>query len=627
MNENITYYLYKYVNNPDPQYAVMLKGKWGCGKSFFIQRWLKEYKEKVADDELVLEPIYVSLYGLKETSQITNAIDKVLHPILHSKGAEFTKKLFKFAGKIAFRTSLDWNKDESENVTFESTLDSLSVFATKDQSVVKSKLIVFDDLERCLIDMKLLLGYINNFIEHGACHVIIVGDETHASEESKKTLIEFKEKTVGRELEVQPDNLTAIRYFLNEDVPLVDWLKDKADFINEVFSATKCNNLRLVRQCLYDYSELYGEVSDYLSEKNEIFMLPLLATYLVCYCEIRGEYQDLLADWNFGYFTGLIGDETTKNRISELQGKYRVLSEKYKFEILDGNHIPQIVRAIQTGFSIKDYVIDVLQQLTQGSSRQEKLAGFENMQTEEFINECDALSDDICSGKISNMYMLGRSLALLAFFDDKKIYWTNQATISLSKKKIADTYKAQTDKDELYKSKLAFSHGLSSFGSLNETSIDRDILEFSNAMFDENEKRLLNKIEIALSDLNDTNVGSLSQLSMNPTPDRQCEYNMTSVFKNLDANQVFDAIKKLSNSSIMEFCHFMRFHFRFGFSLGSGCNQYKDDLIFLQNLQSLVKQECSKRKSVDGYVFTKLSKHIDGAISRASGNNEPVCEE
>lgn len=627
MNENITDYLYKYVNNPDPQYAVMLKGKWGCGKSFFIQKWLKEYKEKVADDELVLEPIYVSLYGLKETSQITNAIDKVLHPILHSKGAEFTKKLFKFAGKIAFRTSLDWNIDESENVTFESTLDSLSVFATKDQSVVKSKLIVFDDLERCLIDMKLLLGYINNFVEHGACHVIIVGDETHASEESKKTLIAFKEKTVGRELEVQPDNLSAIRYFLNDDVPLVGWLKDKADFINEVFSATKCDNLRLVRQCLYDYSELYGEVSDYLSEKNKSLMLSLLATYLVCYCEIRGEYQDLLADWNFGYFTGLIGDETTKNRISELQGRYRSLSEKYEFEILDRNHIPHIVRAIQTGFSIKDYVADILQQLTQGSSRQEKLASFLNMQSEDFINECKALSDDICSGEISNMYMLGRSLALLAFFDDKKIYWINQATISLSKKKIADTYKAQTDKDELCKTKLAFSQGLSSFGSLNETSIGRDILEFSNAMFNESEKQLRNKIEIALSNLNDTNVGSLSQLSMSPTPDRQCEYNMTSVFKNLDATQVFDAIQKLTNSSIIEFCHFLRSHFRFGFSLGSGCNQYQDDLIFLQNLQSLVKQECSKRKSVDGYVFTKLSKHIDGAISRASGNNEPVCEE
>ena len=581
----------------------------------------------VADDELVLEPIYVSLYGLKETSQITNAIDKVLHPILHSKGAVFTKKLFKFAGKIAFRTTLDWNKDGSEDVTFESTLDSLSVFATKDQSVVKTKLIVFDDLERCLIDMKLLLGYINNFVEHGACHVIIVGDETHATEKSKQTLIEFKEKTVGRELEVQPDNLAAIRFFLNDDVPLIDWLKDKADFINEVFSATKCDNLRLVRQCLYDYSELYGEVSNLFSEKNESFMLSLLATYMVCYCEIRGEYQDLLADWNNRYFAGLISNEKTKNRISELQGKYRSLSEKYEFEILDRNHIPQIVRAIQTGFSIKDYVANILQQLTQGSSRQEKLAGFLNMQTEEFINECDALSDDICSRKISNMYMLGRSLALLAFFDDKKIYCIPQATTDFSKKIIADTYKDQTDKDELYKSKLAFSQGVSSFGSFNETSIGRDILEFSNTIFDECEKRLPNKIELVLLNLNESNVGSLSQLSMSSTPDKHCSYDLTSIFKNLDANQVFGAIQKLSNSSIMEFCQFLRFHFKFGFSLGPGCNQFQDDLCFLQNLQSLVKLECSKRKSVDCYVLNKLSKHINCAISRASGNNEPVCEE
>ena len=174
---------------------------------------------------------------------------------------------------------------------------------------------------------------------------------------------------------------------------------------------------------------------------------------------------------------------------------------------------------------------------------------------------------------------------------------------------------------------VLYSQGVSSFGSFNETSIGRDILEFSNTIFDKCEKRLLNKIEVTLSNLNDTNVGSLSQISMSPTPDRQCEYSMTSVFKNMDANQVFGSIQNLSNSSIMEFCQFLRFHYKFGFSLGPGCNQFQNDLNFLQNLQSLVKQECSNRKSVDSYVFTKLSKHIDGAISRASGNNEPVCQE
>ena len=44
MNEQISQYLNNYMTNPDPQYAVMLKGKWGCGKTFFISNWIKEYK-------------------------------------------------------------------------------------------------------------------------------------------------------------------------------------------------------------------------------------------------------------------------------------------------------------------------------------------------------------------------------------------------------------------------------------------------------------------------------------------------------------------------------------------------------------------------------------------------------
>ena len=262
--------------------------------------------------------------------------------------------------------------------------------------------------------------------------------------------------------------------------------------------------------------------------------------------------------------------------------------------------------------------------MSQGSSRQEKLAWFVNLQSEEFIEECNAMSAEIMSGNITNMYILGRSLALLAFFDAKRIFWTNQSTIAIAKKLISDKYKAQTDKDELYKIRTGFYQGVSSFGSFNETFVGRDIMDFSNLIFDECESQMLNKLETVLSNLNDTNVDLLSQLSMSPTPDRQCAYNMTSVFKKLDAERVFISIQHLSNASIIKFCQFISFHFSFGYSLGAGCNRFQDDLDFLQNLQRLVKSECIRRKSVDGYVFSYLSKNIDGAISRASGENGPI---
>lgn len=140
MNELISKYLSDYMHNPDPQYAVMLKGKWGCGKSFFVNKWIEEYTN--AGEGVSLKPIYVSLYGLKNTSQITESIDRVLHPLLYSKGAELTKKLFKIAGKVVLKTSFDVDKNGSEDISFDATLDSLSILLSKD-NIIGNKLIIF----------------------------------------------------------------------------------------------------------------------------------------------------------------------------------------------------------------------------------------------------------------------------------------------------------------------------------------------------------------------------------------------------------------------------------------------------------------------------------------------------
>ena len=73
MNKGLVEYLDEYMLNPDPQYAIMINGKWGCGKTFFIKKWMKAYEEGKNNTEKILKPIYVSLYGLKETAQITSA--------------------------------------------------------------------------------------------------------------------------------------------------------------------------------------------------------------------------------------------------------------------------------------------------------------------------------------------------------------------------------------------------------------------------------------------------------------------------------------------------------------------------------------------------------------------------
>lgn len=625
MNANITQFLFTYMDNPDPRYAVMLKGKWGCGKSFFIQNWIELYKEKIKDGDAVLDPIYVSLYGLSSTSQITSAIDRVLHPFLYSKGVEITKKILKIAGKIAFRASLDWNDDGKEDVSMDATLDSLSLLASCDDNAsLGPKLIVFDDLERCLIDMKLLLGYINNFVEHGACHVVIVGDETHTTDDTKAKLLEFKEKTVGREFEVMPDMGAALDYFIDNDVPLTEWLKSKKVFILDCFQSTKCNNLRLLRQCLYDFSVLYNETDEHLLKDGDVFMTAVLGSYVVVYCEYRGENRDLLKEWDWSYFHGLSGDETTKERISNLQNKYSFIANKYRIEVLDSSHIKQIIHEIETGLSLKAYVEISLNQLQGKVSLQDKLAEFVNLSNEEFEQAYNELVCEINTGKSPNLYVLGRSLALLVFFNYKMIHTIAGDTVSHAKDMIAHFYASIDNKDALYQARASFIQGISSFGKFCDNPLGKDISEFAKVEFEKRDGKLKNKMEEALLNMDNDNIGKLLELSGESTPDQRCEYSWISVFKNVDANMISDRILRLNNKSIQNLCQFFSYHYKFSFRFAGGDNRYADDLSVLQHINERLREELTNRDGVDGYVLSSLIKYITGSIRRASGDNEPI---
>ena len=543
MNEQISQYLNKYITNPDPQYAVMLKGKWGCGKTFFISNWIKEYKKGFQKGENTLDPIYVSLYGLNKTSQITKAIDCALHPYLYSKGAKFTKELFKIAGKIAFKTSLDWNNDGKEDISLDATLDSFSFLTSDLNQTIGTKLIVFDDLERCLIDMKLLLGYINNFVEHGSCHVILVGDETHVRDETKKILVEFKEKTVGREFELEPDIDTAITHFLTKDIPLSEWLQNQKELITDIFNATNCNNLRILRQCLYDFNTLFLEVEKDLTEMNITLMQSILATYIATYCEYRGEYHDLFTEWDWSYTAVAVGDEETKNRLSNLQYKYREIIEKYNFEVLNHDHINKIIYEIETGNSLQTYVKDLLKQIQHETTPQDKLSNFINMPSETFEAECSALIDNVENNKIPNMYMWGRSISLLSIFDEEGLYCFKPETISLAKNYIKEIYSYQTNKEELYELRNSFYQGIHYIRqryNLKISKIENDFLGFTKEIFETYEKNIKDKFENALLNLTDENIESLVGLSQEATSDHQCSYDMISAFKNIDIDCLYN---------------------------------------------------------------------------------------
>lgn len=131
-------------------------------------------------------------------------------------------------------------------------------------------------------------------------------------------------------------------------------------------------------------------------------------------------------------------------------------------------------------------------------------------------------------------------------------------------------------------------------------------------------------MEEVLINLNDDNVEELIKLSNEPTPDHHCSYKMTSVFQNINAKTFANNILNLSNDGLNSLRQFFSIHYEFHCILGNGCNRFSEDLPILKKVKDIVKKELPNRVSVNKYMLTHLLRYIEGAISRASGENDAI---
>lgn len=626
-NDNIRNYLNAYVMNPDPRYAVMLKGKWGCGKSYFIDGWLKAYQqsdEGVGAEDIVLKPVKVTLYGLKNTDQITKAIDREIHPFLYSKGMQVAKKILKVAGRIVLKTGFDLNGDEKDDGTFSASLDSLSLLESNDESIKGVRFLIFDDMERCLIDMKELLGYINYFVEHCGCHVVLIGDEQKVEGTQKKLLDEFKEKTVGREFEVEPDVEAAVTIFIEEDMPRVEWLHEYRDLIIQVFKATECANLRILRQCIYDFKSQCLLLDPKLVENDQVALKNLLGNFVSVYCEYKGKNREVIKGWRNSYFWALSSDKETpeKKAIRELQGKYSPTNTD-GIDVLNTNMMPQIVWHLESGYDIKDFIEKMLKQDQAPLTIVDRLAQYYNMSNDEFIPLCKEAEEMLLRNDIPNLYSFGRTVAFMAFFHEERLYWATQALISRVKYYLAEMINREKDKEQLYELRISFFSGMQSFGANKPLSMVVDIAEYLSQIFNAKEATLTSRMEEALLNLSDENVGQLESLDKSTAPDKQSEYSLTPIFYRLDPCVLMERIRKLSNEGKRAFGSFLTQHYLL-FAYGDSTKQYEDDHDVIARLRQLTEEEVNKTQSVERYTYDYLLNILDAAEKRCGGDRNAL---
>ena len=220
-----------YVNNDKANYAVLINGVWGSGKTYLYEHELKKEILKTENGKSNRKAnIYISLYGITSVEQLSKELLISFLMEVKLRGDKNKKKLYKQMNRAMGIFSK----------TFSFSINGLSIDIDKGIEEIKNNIqfkdmiISFDDFERCNIPVNELFGVINNLVEHCNCKVIILADEDNIGKMYANTNVEAKYLTLlsGRSLKVN-ENQTAQG---NKEGANAITIKELKEFNEEMYS-------------------------------------------------------------------------------------------------------------------------------------------------------------------------------------------------------------------------------------------------------------------------------------------------------------------------------------------------------------------------------------------------------
>ena len=312
-----------YIRSDYTDYAIMINGEWGSGKTYFWNHKIRNKIETMHINGKQYTTIYMSLYGISNLEEIskkifietTQLMDKNLKKFMNSHNQSTIPEYAKTGLDMANFFGVTQNGDK---------LDYGEFFSTDD------KILCFDDLERANVDVIDILGYINNFVEHDHIKTIIICNEKELSTKLKSNNIEMKtfiatylldkekklfennkpmvekiqdtiedvfdkandyerikEKLIGETFEYQPEftyiiNGILMRY---ERYPeLIRFLKSNTSLIISTFEKSGTRNLRILKHALADFKKIFDMVNkSYPNTNNRILQTMLIFTIAVSF--------------------------------------------------------------------------------------------------------------------------------------------------------------------------------------------------------------------------------------------------------------------------------------------------------------------------------------------------------
>ena len=246
MNDYLIKELKKYILNDRVNYAVLINGEWGSGKTHFIKEELIPslnndiVKNNDTPSNKFKKPIYVSLYGV-------DSLDSISTQIYLSLSEKYSK---------IFSLGLNAMKVFKPDLGYSDALKILD-----DKINLNNYVLIFDDLERINMDINMCLAYINSFVEHNKLKVIIIANENEIGKNDFNKNYELKIiSTMQENINYNdPEKKDAFGKKIDKTTPDVSTIKERVNRIYEI----NCN-YRLIKE------KLIGKTYKYKSDLNMV---------------------------------------------------------------------------------------------------------------------------------------------------------------------------------------------------------------------------------------------------------------------------------------------------------------------------------------------------------------------
>lgn len=282
--DNVIYYC----NIDNPAGALMISGKWGSGKTYFVDNDLKNV---LKDNYIFLK---ISLFGMQSIDAVCNEVKKqrlLLFTDIKNDGAI---KITKIINNLIKNISPKYKKI-LESVPL---IDLMELIPLENRINEKKAIIVFDDFERTELPVFDLLGVINELVENKHFNVILIADEEKIKDYDQYT--QYKEKVIQTTLVFEPNYREVVekicedvknsisdedyKSFLNNSVNIISsfylnqFSKKQTSKTNNdkgidniVFEReTAMKNFRSLKCSLQGFQKVYKEISKYEFLKSEV---------------------------------------------------------------------------------------------------------------------------------------------------------------------------------------------------------------------------------------------------------------------------------------------------------------------------------------------------------------------